>query len=209
MGKRLTVKQEKFCVNYFKLGNATEAALVAGYSPHTAQVMASQNLTKPMVQARLKALQQKTEDESVATVLERKQILTEIIRTPITAFIELGADGSWVNIGAETPHSIVIQEIHSRTEYDKNGSKPTVYTSVKLASRLDAVKELNKMDGVYSDGATVTVDNRQQSITYQIINPSTKELIERLKNGEREPKADGDISQEPGSLPGGQTDNQQ
>ena len=41
---KLTQKQESFCINYFQLGNATEAAKLAGYSNKTAFVIASENL---------------------------------------------------------------------------------------------------------------------------------------------------------------------
>ena len=87
----LTQKQrrETFCINYFTEGNATEAAIVAGYSPRSARSTASRLLTKGNILARLQELQKKAEDKSVATVLERKQKLTEIIRddykAPITA----------------------------------------------------------------------------------------------------------------------------
>lgn len=77
---KLTQKQETFCLKYFELGNATEAALIAGYSPKTARAIASINLTKADIQARLKELNQNTEDASIATVTERKQRLTELAK---------------------------------------------------------------------------------------------------------------------------------
>ena len=75
---RLTQRQETFCLKYFELGNASEAALIAGYSPRTVRAIASVNLTKINIQARLKELRQVVEDASIANVLERQQILTEI-----------------------------------------------------------------------------------------------------------------------------------
>lgn len=171
MARRLTQKQETFCLKYFELGNATEAALVAGYSSKNARFLASRWLTKANIQARIQELRQKAEDASVMNVLERKQRLTEIARARLTDFMELGQDGSWVNIGEETPQSGAIQEIHSRTEYDEDGSKPTVYTSVKLHDPMKAIDLLNKIDKIYSEGVNVNIDNRRMEAVIVNIDP--------------------------------------
>ena len=160
MKSELTQKQETFCVKYFELGHGTEAALIAGYNPRTAAIIASQNLRKLNIKARIEELRQKVEDASVMDVLERQQRLTEIARAKLTDFMELGLDGSWVNIGEETPNGGAIQEIHSRTEYDKDGANPTVHTSVKLHDPMKAIDLLNKMDKIYTDGAQY-IDNRK------------------------------------------------
>jgi phage terminase small subunit len=62
---RLTLKQQLFCDWYLKLGgtrHGSEAAIRAGYSEKTAQVMASENLTKPMVQEYLEKRRHELED---------------------------------------------------------------------------------------------------------------------------------------------------
>lgn len=46
---RLTQKQKLFVKFYVKSGNATEAAVKAGYSKSTARSIASENLTKPYI----------------------------------------------------------------------------------------------------------------------------------------------------------------
>lgn len=53
MVKKLTPKQAKFVQKYLVLLNATQAAIAAGYSPKTAAVIGSQNLTKLNVKAAL------------------------------------------------------------------------------------------------------------------------------------------------------------
>jgi phage terminase small subunit len=182
MRTRLTQKQETFCVKYFELGNATEAAIQAGYNRKTAVVIASQNLTKLNIQTRLKELREEIKSTAIMNVQERQERLSEIARAKLTDFIELGQDGSWVNIGEETPKGGAIQEIHSRTEYDDDGSKPTIYTSVKLHDPMKAIDLLNKMDKIYSEGQTVNVDNRKVEIV--VYDPETKQIVQRLLNGE-------------------------
>jgi len=162
MKVKLTQRQEIFCLKYFELGNATEAAIIAGYNRRTARFIASENLTKPNIKNRLQELNQKVEDDSVMNVLERKQRLTEIARAKLTDFMELGQDGSWVNIGKEMRQGGAIQEIHSRTQYDENGANPTVYTSVKLHDPMKAIDLMNRMEKLYTDG--VLIDNRKIAI---------------------------------------------
>jgi phage terminase small subunit len=44
---KLTEKQKRFCDYYIETGNATEAAIRAGYSNKTARFIGAENLTKP------------------------------------------------------------------------------------------------------------------------------------------------------------------
>lgn len=171
MARRLTQKQETFCLKYFELGNATEAALVAGYSPHSVRFIASINLTKDNIQRRIKELRQIAEDATVATVLERKQVLTEIIRGRFADFM--------TNLTKEKLQSAALQEIRI-TEVGKD--IPVKTTSIKLHSPAQAIDLLNKMDKLYAEG-TITIDNRTLNIN--VISDKGKNLTERLIEGER------------------------
>lgn len=51
MNKKLTIKQDMFCLEYIIDFNATQAAIRAGYSQRTAQAIGAENLTKPLIQA--------------------------------------------------------------------------------------------------------------------------------------------------------------
>ena len=45
----MTEKQKKFCIEYLKDLNATQAAVRAGYSKDTAKEIGCENLTKPNI----------------------------------------------------------------------------------------------------------------------------------------------------------------
>lgn len=196
MGKerRLTQKQETFCLGIFQGLSQRAAWEKAGYSTRypiahidrDASVLAN----SPKVRQRLQQLRQKAEDASVMNVQERKQRLTEIARARLTDFMEMGQDGTWVNIGPEVPMTGAIQEMSSRTEYDDDGAKPTVHTRVKLHDPTKAIDLLNKMDRIYSDGTQVNVDNRRVEI--HVYDRETKTLVQRLVDGET-PQADSGI----------------
>lgn len=181
---RLTQKQETFCLKYFELGNASEAALLAGYSPRYAATHTTRWLNMANISQRLQELRQVAEDASVASVMERKQILTDITRGNLTDYQETGADGAWLNIGKESPHTKAIAEITSRTNEDNS-----VITKVKLHNPIQAISELNKMEHIYTEGATLNIDNRKVEII--VSGEEAKRLTEAILNGERTEDAQG------------------
>lgn len=189
----LTQKQETFCLKYFEIGNASEAALFAGYSKKSIRNIASTNLTKPNIQERLQQLRSKAEDATVAAVLERKQVLTEIIRAKQTDFMTCSADGVWMHdIGEETLNTVAIKKVRTTTmPFGPNDSPlKIILTEVELEDKQKAIDILNKMERIYEAGTSVVIDNRTLNITVE--SPKAQELVERLVAGEgRAPGGDG------------------
>ena len=74
----LTPKQQAF-VNAYK-GNATEAAIVAGYSEKTARSQGQRMLTNVDIANAIKARQEKRQKNTIATREERQEFLTRVIR---------------------------------------------------------------------------------------------------------------------------------
>ena len=56
LGHKLTPRQEKFCAEYAVEPNGQQAAVRAGYAPHAARITASQILTRPNIQERLRQI---------------------------------------------------------------------------------------------------------------------------------------------------------
>jgi len=159
MRNGLTQKQETFCLKYFELGNATEAALIAGYSPRSIRNIASVNLTKANITGRLEELRKKAEDASVANRLEREQILTEIARGRIGTLLDENH-----RIKEDVPlDDASIQEINTFEVTIGKGenAKLAEVTKIKLHNPIQAIDLLNKMDKIYTDQPQVTIDNRQ------------------------------------------------
>ncbi len=78
-------KQAKFCLEFLRTGNATEAYKAAGYTPRSdavAAVCASQLLRKPNIQEYLAKLRKDLDKEIVADIFERRVKLTAILRNP-------------------------------------------------------------------------------------------------------------------------------
>ncbi len=78
----LKEKQEKFCAEYLACGNATEAALKAGYSKKNARTIGSENLTKLDIQRRIQELREKAASAKVLTYREKREWIADRIRDP-------------------------------------------------------------------------------------------------------------------------------
>ena len=77
--KDLTDKQKAFCYEYVKDWNATRAAKEAGYSEKTAQMIGSENLSKPIIQAYIEHIQKDLQKLCGVSVLGLVNKLKDII----------------------------------------------------------------------------------------------------------------------------------
>jgi phage terminase small subunit len=170
---RLTAKQEAFCVHYFEHRNASAAALAAGYAPRTVRQMGHETLSKPYIQTRLAALQQRAEDASIAGVVERKQVLTEIVRGRFADFMVDVANNP------EKLKSAALQEIRTVST-----TKARI-TTIKLHDPVRAIGELNKMDGIYQPDGAINVDARTQVNNITVTSPEAESLTQRIIDGDQ------------------------
>lgn len=78
--KGLTQKQRRFIDEYIISGNATQAAIKAGYSKKTAAVTATENLRKPNIKAEIQARNAEIQSEKTADMTEVMEYLTSVMR---------------------------------------------------------------------------------------------------------------------------------
>jgi len=97
-------KQKLFCLEYIKDGNATAAAIRAGYSKKTAFVIGFENLRKPNIQEYLKNIMDTKDNKLIASGDEVLQTLTRILRR-------------------EEKEHIVITCKRKKSYHDENGNK--------------------------------------------------------------------------------------
>ncbi len=77
---KLNERQKKFADYYIESGNATEAAIKAGYSERTARAIASENLTKPYIAEYVKVRLDRLEAKRIADMTEVQQFWAETMR---------------------------------------------------------------------------------------------------------------------------------
>ena len=73
-------KQKKFCDEYLKDRNATQAAIRAGYSKKTAYSIGNENLKKPELKAYIKQQLEQIRSEDIADAAEVLEYLTDVMR---------------------------------------------------------------------------------------------------------------------------------
>ena len=76
----LTTKQKKFCEEYLISGNATDAAIKAGYSAKTARSVGSENLSKPDIKNYIDEKLKEIESRKIADAAEVMRYLTSVMR---------------------------------------------------------------------------------------------------------------------------------
>lgn len=76
----LTAKQKRFCEEYLVSGNATDAAIKAGYSKKTARSVGSENLTKPDIKNYIDEKLKEMESRKIADAAEVMRYLTSVMR---------------------------------------------------------------------------------------------------------------------------------
>ena len=90
----MTPKQQKFCDEYLISGNATDAAIKAGYSPKTAKQIATENLSKPNVKAYIDVQLAQLHSSKIADAEEVLRYLTSVMRGEHTEqLLKLAGDG--------------------------------------------------------------------------------------------------------------------
>jgi phage terminase small subunit len=163
---KLTPKQARFCEEYLIDLNATQAAIRAGYSAKTADRIASENLRKLEVQAKIEELRQIQQERTQATADRVVEKLWKIANFDIRSVCE-NKDGRLVfkpvSEWDETALSTML--ISGK---DKEGNP-----IVKMESRQSALDSLAKHLGMYDNFNTAVACLR----TYGL-------LLQRADNGD-------------------------
>lgn len=103
---KLTLKQQRFADEYIICGNATEAAIKAGYAKRSAQQVGSENLLKPVIKSYIDERLDELKSEKVADQQEVLEFLTSVMRGEKTeqtlcSIGELGQQVIDIDVGAK------------------------------------------------------------------------------------------------------------
>ncbi|HFU4055605.1 TPA: terminase small subunit [Streptococcus suis] len=144
---KLTLKQQKFIDEYIISGNATYAAIKAGYSEKTAGMVGSENLKKPYIKSAIDERLAVLESQKIAKQDEVLQVFTSILRQELTEEI--------TEINQATGELVTYEKKPSIAEVIKAGSE--------LMKRYPTALELQKLNLEIEKLKTqVTVDNKTE-----------------------------------------------
>lgn len=118
--EKLTPKQKRFCEEYLKSGNATEAAKKAGYKETSCRVIAAENLSKPAISAYIKRRLDEQEAAQVADSNEILKFYTAVMRGEVKD--QFGMDASLsdrLKAGDSLMKRYAAASDHNRTTMEK------------------------------------------------------------------------------------------
>jgi len=105
---KLTHKQDAFVKAYLlNGGNATQAAITAGYSEKTAQQVGSENLLKPVIKKSIQEHQKKSDETYIWTKADKLKKLEKLIDRCSIDDEEKGALNAAAAISAIKEHNLM------------------------------------------------------------------------------------------------------
>jgi phage terminase small subunit len=155
---KLTEKQKKFADYYIESGNATQAAINAGYAKRSAQQMGAENLSKPVIKSYIDERLEQIASERIMSAQEAVELLSSIARAEITEQVVVTTmEGAEV---VDKPPDvktriIAIKEILKR--YPDN-DKLVEQQIRKLTADADLAEiKANTIKGLSDDGGLITI----------------------------------------------------
>ena len=155
---KLTEKQKKFADYYIESGNATQAAINAGYAKRSAQQIGAENLSKPVIKTYIDERLERIASERIMSAQEAVELLSSIARAEITEQVVVTTmEGAEV---VDKPPDvktriIAIKEILKR--YPDN-DKLVEQQIRKLTADADLAEiKANTIKGLSDDGSLITI----------------------------------------------------
>ena len=108
--QKLTQKQQRFVDEYIISGNATQAAIKAGYSKKTARFVGAENLTKPNIKVELEKRNDEIKSQKTMDMQEVMERLAAIARGE-TVEQQVTNKGTVVEIEPKTSDQIRAMEL--------------------------------------------------------------------------------------------------
>lgn len=143
----MTEKQKRFCEEYLIDLNATQAAIRAGYSSKTANVIGSENLAKPNIRAHIdKAMAERSKRTGVTA----DRVVRELARIAfVNAPDVIDMDDATIRENANIDDTAVIASVKVKKIPTEEGMG--IEREIKLADKLKALELLMKHTGMLKD----------------------------------------------------------
>lgn len=147
--KELSDRQKLFCKYVAEGDNPSLAAVKASYSEKGNRSRACRLMKKNEIRVEIRRLQEEIATPRIASVLELKQRLTQIIRADIWDYFEIVNGQLQWKEGADKERANSLFKIKTKTKTDKSGNIISKMMSVKPPDTIKAIHMLSKMEGLY------------------------------------------------------------
>lgn len=130
----MTERQERFCQEYSKCGNATQSAISAGYSERTGYSQGQRLLKNAEIQQRIKELSGEIKNQNIMDARQMQEVLTSIIMQ-------------------ESDEEVIVVEGCG----DGVSEAVTKKKKPSQSDRIKAIQTLARMQGVLDNSVTLNV----------------------------------------------------
>lgn len=172
---KLTPKQERFVAEYLVDLNATAAAIRAGYSKKTAEVIGYENLRKPQIEA---AINQAIQEREKRTEITQDMVLKE---TAKLAFFDIrkmfdknGRPLDISELDADTAAALVGLDVQDIATQD--GDYVGYVKKYKMADKIKALELLGKHLGTWEPKDDILKDETTEDALSRSLRELGKEL---------------------------------
>lgn len=155
--RKLTAKQQMFVNEYIVDLNATQAAIRAGYSQDTAQVIGSENLQKPLVAG---AIQEALDLRSDRTRITADRVLVEVAKLGFSNIKSIFTESGQLRNLSSLPDEVAaaIQSVEVVTKRVEGGEDHEVeyVHKIKMADKKASLELLGKHLKLFADRTELT-----------------------------------------------------
>lgn len=157
----LNDKQKRFCEEYVIDFNGTQAAIRAGYSAKTANRIASENLSKPVIQNYLTELKRRVAENNDGLI---QKVINELVKvgfSNIQDYITVGnnvVDFTDIDSNKAAAISSVKKSVTTFGTDDNGGTKEVI--EFKLWDKISALEKLGKHLGIFEKDNEQSKNNK-------------------------------------------------
>lgn len=177
--KKLTIKQEKFCNEYVRTGNASEAYRLAYSSENMKMATINNNAYKLLLNndilTRIKEIQDEIAERNKISIDECVSLLAKMARFDIADVYDENGDLKPIK-EIDKDSRISIEEVNTESYFDKSNKNNVLVKKLKVGNKKTAIDMLMKHLGGYEK------DNNQKStkLLGEIPKDERAEMLEEL-----------------------------
>jgi phage terminase small subunit len=151
---RLTAKQKRFIEEYLVDLNATQAAIRAGYSPHTAKEIGCENLSKPHIRARV---EKELAERSKRTGINQDRVIRELARIALVNPVDvINMDEATIKEMASVDDTAAILSVKVKKIPSEEGT--ITEREIRMADKIKALELLGKHLGIFTDKFNINAE---------------------------------------------------
>ncbi|MHB9649274.1 terminase small subunit [Weissella paramesenteroides] len=161
---KLTEKQKRFADEYIKSGNATQAAIKAGYSKRTANRIGPENLSKLVIKDYIDERMKVIEDNRIMTAKEAVEFLTSVVRGQVKETVVIGTPMGAEEVEKEPDVKTRISAVKELLKRYPDNDKVMEQQLRKLTAEADiAEKKVELLNGGNGD-ITINIEPFEEDI---------------------------------------------